>query len=896
MAEEEKKELTTEITETIYGKLKATPIISEMEKSYLDYAMSVIVSRALPDVRDGLKPVHRRILYAMHKVGIKHSSHHKKCARIVGDVLGKYHPHGDSSVYLALVRLAQSFSMRYPLVDGQGNFGSVDGDSPAAMRYTEARLAKISEEILTDLDKETVDYTDNFDGSLKEPTVLPGKLPNLLLMGSEGIAVGMATKIPPHNLNEVCSAIIAMVDNSNVEENHDSKISLDDLKDKEALMKNHELINYLANKDPKILAGEFKTTVDASQIMEHIKGPDFPTGGTIFNVEAIKKAYQEGRGRILIQAKTKIVEGKKGSWKILVTEIPYQVNKAKLIIKIADLVRAKRIVGIKDLNDDSDRKGMQITIELKKDANPQVVLNKLYKYTELQTGFSMNMVALNSEGVPQLMSIKHVLKEYVQHRQLVVVKKTQYELKEVVDRAHILEGLLIALNNLDEVIETIRRSKDTPTASEALITKFALSERQATAILDMQLKRLAALERQKIEDEYEEIKNKIEHFINLLVDKKKIMAVLKAQTLELIEKYGDKRKTQVKRNNPGEINEEDLIPEGDAVITLTKSGYIKRMNPASFRAQSRGGKGASGVKMKNSDFLQDILIANTHDDLLLFTNSGKVFKLKTYQLPEASKQAKGTAAVNLVNLSSQERIQSIVILPKDKDLSGRFVCLVTKKGLVKKTKIELYNNIRLTGIIGINLNSGDELVWGGITNGRNDLILITHFGKCIRFHENEIKASSRDTKGVKGIILAKEDEVINAENIKDDTDQNTSYLLMITEKGLGKKTKFKNYPVQKRSGMGLKVAAINDKTGKVAQAVFVNDKCQEIIISTRLGQTIKMPFDEKVIPTLSRTTQGVIMIRTKKNDTVVSLTTIYDQKEEVKEEVKEGEKKEEKKK
>lgn len=884
MAEEEKKELTNEITETIYGKLKATPIVSEMEKSYLDYAMSVIVSRALPDVRDGLKPVHRRILYAMHKAGIKHSSHYKKCARIVGDVLGKYHPHGDSSVYMALVRLAQDFSMRYPLVDGQGNFGSVDGDSPAAMRYTESRLAKISEEILVDLDKETVDFVENFDGSLKEPAVLPGKLPNLLLMGSEGIAVGMATKIPPHNLREVCSAIVAMIDQCDAEKNTQLDISLEDLKDKEALMKNHELIDSLALKDPKLLAGDFKTAVDASQIMEHIKGPDFPTGGTIFNAEAIKKGYQEGKGRIIIQAKTEIVEGKKGSFKILVTEIPYQVNKARLIMKIANLVKLKKIVGIKDLNDDSDRKGMQISIDLKKDANPQVVLNKLYKYTELQTSFPMNMVALNSQGVPQLMNIKHVLKEYIQHRQLVVVRKTQHELKEAVDRAHILEGLLIALNNLDEVIETIKKSKDTPTACQALMTKFSLSERQSLAILDMQLKRLAALERQKIEDEYEAIKNKIEYLINLLVDKKKIMSVLKTEILELNEKYGDDRKTKVVRNNPGEINEEDLIPEGDAVITLTKSGYIKRMNPTSFRAQSRGGKGAAGVKMKESDFLQDILIANTHDNLLLFTNSGKVFKLKTYQLPEASKQAKGTAAVNLVNLNSQERIQSIVILPKDKDLSGRFICLVTKKGLVKKTKVELYDNIRQTGIIGINLNKDDELVWGGIINGKNDLILITHFGKCIRFHEDQIKASSRDTKGVKGIVLAKNDFVINAENIKDDTDQSTSYLLVITEKGLGKKTKLKNYPVQKRSGMGLKVAAINEKTGNVAQAIFVNDKCREIIISTKLGQTIKMPFDKKVIPTLSRTTQGVIMIRTKNNDTVISLTAIYEQKEEEQEE------------
>ena len=862
------------IEETAYGKLKHTNIIEEMEKSYLDYAMSVIVSRALPDVRDGLKPVHRRILYSMYKSGIHYNTPYKKSARIVGDVLGRYHPHGDSAVYMALVRLAQDFSMRYPLVDGQGNFGSIDGDSPAAMRYTEARSAKITQELLADINKGTVDFADNFDGSIKEPTVLPTRLPNFLLMGSEGIAVGMATKIPPHNLTEVSNAITAMIKKGKAVVADKIEIG------EEKLSSDSECINEILEADPKALAGKFESSIEHEELMEHIKGPDFPTAGIIYDQKSIEDAYRTGKGRIVIRAKAAIEEDKKGRFQIVVTELPYQVNKARLLMKIAKLVKDKRIEGIKNLRDDSDRSGLQVTVELKRDARPKLVLNKLFKMSELQTSFSLNMVALNSEGTPQLMTLRQVLREYIIHRQLVVVRRSQNELKEARDRAHILEGLLIALNNLDDVIETIRRSPDTQTAHDTLMKKFKLSDVQATAILEMQLKRLAALERQKIEDEYKAIQEAIGTLIKLLNNPKKILDVIIEETAEMVEKYGDDRRTKVIKGKVGEFSEEDLIADELTVITLTESGYVKRMDPSSFRSQSRGGKGAKGLNMKTEDVLRCIVTCNTHDTLYLFTNQGRVFKLRSFEIPEASRQAKGTAIVNILNLKPDEKVLSTLVVDEEAD-KEKFVTLATKDGLVKKTAVKLYENIRQSGIVAITLNEGDELVWGKITSGEDNIMLITHNGKSIRFSETEVKSSQRDTKGVKGITLKAGDYVVGVEAFEDEKDVlNKTSLLIITENGLGKRTLLKHYPIQKRSGLGVKVSEITKRTGKVAAAKMINDENKEVVITTKSGKAIKMDITKKSIPTLTRPTQGVILMKLGKEDQVVAVALTVEEEDE----------------
>ncbi|MDA1079426.1 MAG: DNA gyrase subunit A [bacterium] len=847
------------VEDSRYGKLRATSIESEMKQSYLDYAMSVIVARALPDVRDGMKPVHRRILYSMYKSGIHHSSSYKKSARIVGDVLGKYHPHGDAPVYMALVRLAQNFSMRYQLIDGQGNFGSVDGDSPAAMRYTEARLARISSEMLGDLDKETVPMGDNFDGSLKEPMVLPAKLPNLLLMGSEGIAVGMATKIPPHNLTEVCQAILLLLKTSTAKV---EKAAVDP-KQTQA-----ELIEKLSQSDPKELSGVLNNETTIDEIMQIIKGPDFPTGGIMYDFQAISEGYRTGKGRVVTRAKAEIVENNKG-FQIIVTELPYQVNKARLLMKIADLVRDKKIVGIRDLNDDSDRKGMQITIELKRDVVPKVVLNKLFKYSELQTSFPMNMVALNSEGTPQLMNIRQILLEYLAHRQVIIVRRTQYDLVAAGKRAHILEGLLIALKNLDDVIDTIRKSPDTEVAKTQLMKKFGLSELQAVAILEMQLKRLAALERQKIEDEYKQIQEAIGKLLVLLQDPQAILSVIAQETEELISLYGDERKTKLVKGKIGEMSEEDLIPNEPTVITLTQTGYIKRLNPTSFRSQSRGGKGSIGVKMKDEDVVQSLMTAQTHDTLLMFTNLGRVFKLKAHEIPESQRQAKGTAVVNLLSLKGEEVVRSLLIIDEAAD-GDKFISLATRKGLIKKTAVKLFSNIRQNGIIAIMLNDDDQLVWGKLTSGKDDILLITHEGKCIRFGEDQVKTSQRDTKGVKGITLKASDYVVDVEAITEALEK-TDHLLVITENGMGKRTPLSQYPTQKRSGLGVKVSDITKRTGAVAAALRVDESHEEVVISTREGQTIKLPLTKKSIPVLTRPTQGVILMRLKETDGVVAV-------------------------
>ncbi|MEP7167368.1 MAG: DNA gyrase subunit A [Candidatus Woesebacteria bacterium] len=841
-----------------FGRIRPVSIIDEMQKSYLDYAMSVIVSRALPDVRDGLKPVHRRILFAMKEMGIRWNTPYKKSARIVGEVLGKYHPHGDAPVYEAMVRLAQDFSMRYPLVDGQGNYGSVDGDSAAAMRYTEARMAKISEELLADLEKETVAFTDNFDGSLQEPSVLPGKLPNLLLMGSEGIAVGMATKIPPHNLTEVCNAILKVIEMGG------------------STKKTAEEIN-VETAEAKLIAGQFDSEAGIDEICEFIQGPDFPTAGTIFDFKEIKEAYATGRGRVLIRGKADIVENKSGKFQIIVTELPYQVNKAKLVAKIAQLARDKKLIGIADLRDESDRDGMRIAFDLKRDARPKSVLNALYKMTELQTTFSMNMVAINSEGTPQLMNVKTILLEYVRHRQVVIVKRAQFDLRATRARAHILEGLLIALNNLDAVIKTIRESKDSDEAKTKLMERFKLSELQAVAILDMQLRKLAALERQKIEEEYKALMKLIDELLTLLGNPKKILETIGKETKEMIEMHGDERRTKLHKGKLGEISEEDLIPNEPTIITVTETGYIKRLNPSAYRTQHRGGKGVSGMTTKDEDAVSELITCDTHDSLLLFTNKGRVFKNKVYDLPESSRQAKGQAIVNLVNLTAEEHIQAILTL-NEKNPSGKFICLATIKGMIKKTPLSDFANIRSTGIIAIILKDNDELVFGRITTGSDHVMIVTNEGKSIRFHEKEVKSSNRDTQGVKAVELKGADYVVGVESFapeltvqEDKRKKSFRHLFVVTEKGMGKRTELTEYPLQKRAGQGVKVSELAAKTGKVACAKIVDETIEDAVLTTKSAQVIKLPL--RNVPVLKRPTQGVILMRMDKGDLITACAT-----------------------
>lgn len=864
--------------QTRFGTIRPVSIITEMQKSYLDYAMSVIVARALPDVRDGLKPVHRRILFAMKEMGIRFNTPYKKSARIVGEVLGKYHPHGDAPVYEAMVRLAQEFSMRYPLVDGQGNYGSIDGDSAAAMRYTEARMAKISEELLADLEKETVAFADNFDGSLQEPTVLPGKLPNLLLMGSEGIAVGMATKIPPHNLTEVCTAILKVIEMGNATQ----KKAIDE--------QGKETELNLETGDARAIAGNFDSESTIDDIMAIVQGPDFPTAGTIYDSKEIKEAYATGRGRVLIRGKAEIIENpKSGKFQIIVTELPYQVNKAKLVAKIAQLARDKKLVGIADLRDESDRDGMRIAFDLKKDARPKSVLNALYKLTELQTTFPMNVVAINSEGTPQLMNIKTILLEYIRHRQTVIVKRAQFDLRATRARAHILEGLLIALSNLDAVIKTIRESKDSEEAKGKLMERFKLSEIQSVAILDMQLRKLAALERLKIEEEYKALMKLITELLELLGSPKKILQTIGKEVTEMIATHGDERRTKVHKGKLGEISEEDLIPNEPTIITVTETGYIKRLNPSAYRTQHRGGKGVSGMTTKDEDAVSELLTCDTHDSLLLFTNKGRVFKNKVYELPESSRIAKGQAIVNLVNLTADEHIQAILTL-NEKNPAGKYICLATRKGMIKKTPLADFSNIRTSGIIAIILKDGDELVFGRITTGEDHIMIVTNEGKSIRFHEKEVKSSNRDTQGVKGVELKGVDYVVGVESFppeltvpEDKRKKYFRHVLVVTEKGMGKQTELTEYPLQKRAGLGVKVSEIAAKTGKVACAKIVDETIDDVVLTTKLAQVIKLPL--RNIPVLKRPTQGVILMRLDKGDLITACATT---KKPIEEEIAEG--------
>lgn len=841
-----------------------TEIVSEMKRAYLDYAMSVIVSRALPDVRDGLKPVHRKILYAMHKMGLGASAHFSKSAKVVGEVLGKYHPHGDTAVYDAMARMAQDFTMRYPLIKGQGNFGSIDGDPPAAMRYTEAKMSKISEELLADIEKDTVEMVDNFDASLKEPAYLPAKLPNLLLMGAEGIAVGMATKIPPHNLSELVDAICFMIDKAKIVngESADGKKAKDeDRSPKKPLM--------------------FDATVD--DLLQYVKGPDFPTSGIIYGAADIKQAYVTGKGKMLIRAKIDEEDMGKGKMAIIVKELPYQVNKANLVEKIAHLVNDKKIVGISDLRDESDRDGIRVVIELKRDASYKKVLANLFKFTELQTSFPINMVAL-VDGVPQTLSLKSILEQYVKHRVTIVTRRSEYELAEAKRRAHILEGYLIALDHIDEVIAVIKKSKDEPEAKAKLMSKFGLSELQTQAILEMQLRRLTGLERSKIEDELAMLRETISYLEALLKDVFKILGVIKNEVLYLKEKYGDDRKTKVIKSKPGEITDEQLIENKEVIVVLTKEGYIKQVPRETFRVQNRGGKGVSGIETKETDNVYHITTAMTHDHVLFFTNQGRIFQNRVWDIPQGSRISKGKAIVNLLTLRPEEKVTSLLTYSANNgttspsssqgqiaSISRSFIFMVTKKGTVKKTPFEEFANIRSNGIIAIRLEDGDELLWVKITDGAMNSILTSKQGKAIIFNEKEVRPTGRSSIGVRGIELEGGDEVTSADVFTQaDFKKN---IFVIGKKGIGKKTNLSLFKGQHRGGKGVKVASVDDKIGSIVFVQIINPEDTTVIITSSHGQIVKIPLE--AIPPRSRSAKGVILMRfSQKGDEVVSATLV----------------------
>lgn len=831
--------------------IEAAEITTEMKRAYLDYAMSVIVSRALPDVRDGLKPVHRRILYAMYKMGLTSTARFSKSASVVGEVLGKYHPHGDSSVYEALARLAQDFSMRYPLVKGQGNFGSVDGDPPAAMRYTEVKLAKIADEMVADLEKETVEWVDNFDGKLKEPMYLPAKLPNLLLIGAEGIAVGMATKIPPHNLSELVDAIVHMIDKS-------------------------KLTTTKGEKKPETAregAKELGFNVEIEELLEHVKGPDFPTSGIIYGAADIKQAYMTGRGSIMVRAKIEDEDMGHGKTAIIVTEIPYQVNKSALVEKIAHLAVDKKIVGISDLRDESNREGIRIVIELKRDASYKKVVNNLFKYTELSTSFPINIVCL-VDGIPQTLGLKSILEIYVKHRVDVVIRRSEFELKQAKARAHILEGYLIALDNIDQVVEIIKKSKDETTAKAALMKKFGLSDLQSQAILDMQLKRLTGLERSKIEDELAILKETIAYLESLLKDVFKVLKVIKDEILYLKEKYGDERKTKIVKSRPGEITDEELIENKEVIVVLTKEGYIKQIPRETFRVQNRGGKGVAGIETKDTDNVYYITTAMTHDFMLFFSNQGRVFQSRVWDVPVGSRTSKGKAIINLVSLKPDEKITSI--LTYDNAMLERvdkmFVVMSTKLGTVKKTSFKDYSNIRTNGIIAIRLEKNDELLWVKLTDGSENVILVSKNGKAIVFKEKEIRPTGRASIGVKGMELDEAGNQVIAADVFPDADFKKD-IFVIGDRGIGKKTKLSNFKGQHRGGKGVKIASIDQKFGHIAYGSIIQPEDQTLIMTSAMGQIVKIELSS--IPSRSRTAKGVILMRfSEKQDRVSSATMV----------------------
>jgi len=808
-------------------KIRPVYIEEEMKDSYINYAMSVIVGRALPDARDGLKPVHRRILYAMKELGVEHNKPYKKSARIVGDTMGKYHPHGDSAIYDTLVRMAQDFSLRYTLVDGQGNFGSVDGDMAASMRYTEARLDRIADWMLLDIDKNTVDFMPNFDGSLKEPTVLPACLPNLLVNGSSGIAVGMATNIPPHNLREIAEAVMFVIDNPGC--------------------------------DPK-------------DLLKRVKGPDFPTGGIIRGTEGIKSAYTTGRGLLKVHAKAFIEEQKNGKEAIIIKELPYQVNKANLVESIADLVTDKKIDGITDLRDESDKDGMRVVIEVRRGANSKVILNQLYKHTQMQTTFGVIMLAL-VEGRPRVLNLKEVLEEFIRHRKEIVTRRTRYDLEKAQDRAHILEGLKIALKELDKVIKIIRAAKDPQEAKAGLMERIGLSDRQAQAILEMQLQRLTHLERDKIDKEYLELIKKIELFKSILESEKKVLDIIKEETKELSEKFGDDRRTEVLPETE-ELDIEDLIAEEDVVIMISHAGYLKRLPVSSYRKQRRGGKGVTGADIKEEDFIEHLFIASTHDYMLFFTDKGIVHWLKVHEIPEGGRTSKGRPIINLLTLGTGEKISAFVPVRQFKE--GEFLVMATKNGTIKKTALTAYSNPRKGGIIGITLEKGDELIEVQRVDGNAELLLATREGKAIRFKESQVRDMGRGAKGVRGINLGKKDSLIAMEIAKQD-----QTILTVTQEGFGKRTPFKEYRLQSRGGKGIINIKVTGKNGEAVGMKTVSDK-DELMLITEQGMIVRSPV--KDIRATGRSTQGVRLMKLDKGDKIASVAKIIPEDEAAEEE------------
>ena len=806
------------------GRLKPRDIEEELKTSFISYAMSVITSRALPDVRDGLKPVHRRILYSMVELGVTPDKPYRKSARIVGDVLGKYHPHGDSAVYDAMVRLAQPFNTRYMLVEGQGNFGSVDGDGAAAMRYTEARLSKLSMEMVRDLDKETVDFYPNFDETLMQPDVLPSRFPNLLVNGSAGIAVGMATNIPPHNLGEVVDAVVCMLDNP-------------------------------------------ECTVD--DLMQYIKGPDFPTGGVILGKRGIYDAYHEGRGKIITRAKSEIEEMHNGRQRIVVTEIPYQVNKARLIEKIAELVHDKRLEGISDIRDESDRSGMRIVIELKRDVNANVVLNYLYRHTQMQETFGAIMIAL-VDGTPKVLSLRQIIHHYIEHQESVITRRTQYDLDKALARSHILEGLLIALDNIDEVIALIRASADGNVARNGLMERFGLTEKQAQAILDMRLQRLTGLERERLEAEYAELEKQIAYYQAVLADEQLVRGIVKDEILEIKRKYADERRTEISALE-GEIDMLDLVQEEDMVITMTHFGYVKRVSMSAYRAQKRGGKGVSAATTREEDYVEQMFVTSTHDQIMFFTNRGRVYQMWCYEIPEAGRAAKGTAIVNLLQLDGGEKVTAMVDVPEEK-LQGSYLMMATRQGTIKRTELSEFVNLRKSGLIAIVLREDDDLIGVALTDGRREVLLGTRDGMSIRFAETDLRPIGRNAVGVRGIELAEGDQVVAMSIVEEDTD-----VLAITENGYGKRTAIEEYRLQSRAGKGIKAMNLTDKTGGLAGQLLVRSD-EDILIITDDGTIIRTPVDS--IPLHGRATQGVRLMCVADGSRIMSIERAEQEPEE----------------
>lgn len=860
----EDKNKIESLAEEQQERVRPLKIEEEMQKAYLDYAMSVIVSRALPDARDGLKPVQRRIIYAAFSMGILPNSKFQKCAKIVGEVLGKYHPHSDASVYDALVRMAQDFTLRYPLIKGQGNFGSIDGDGAAAMRYTEAKLSKISMELLRNINEETVEFRPNYSGEYFEPVLLPATIPNLLLNGASGIAVGMATNIPPHNLSEVVDATIHLIESYNP--NVEDKIVLPVPRKP---FETDEEKKQRQGKTEERQIPVFQGTATVEDLHKYIKGPDFPTAGIIYNKKEILQMYATGKGKITMRAKTNIEEIKGGKFRIIITELPFQVNKAKLVAKIADLVKQKKVEGISDLRDESDRNGLRVVIEIKQGRRPQKILNKLYKHTELQLNFNANFVAL-IDNEPKVMPLKMVLEEFIKHRQVVVIRRNEYRLSKLLERQHILQGLKIALDHIDEVIEIIKKSKDTETARTNLMEKFGFTHIQAEAILDMQLRKLARLEREKIENELKEVSTKIANIKAILKSPEKILKIIADELKEIKEKFGDERKTRIIAGKVGEFSDEDLIPNEETIITFTKSGYIKRIKPSTYKKQHRGGKGVRGMTTKESDRIKETVFAHTHDEVYFFTNTGRVYKKRVWDIPEGSRTSKGTNIVNLLNLKEYEEVTGICTYNAQEKEKYKYLIFATKKGTVKKAKFEEYQNIRQNGLIAIKLSKGDSLASTQFTSGKSDVLITTKKGKAIRFSEQDVRPMGRSAGGVRGIKLEEGDEVISM-NVFDPEEEKDLYILTVSKKGYGKKTSVSSFTRQKRGGKGLKVAKVTPKTGELVDSIIVENK-GDLLLTSAEGQIVRISLNK--VPTLSRSTQGVILMKFKGGDYLSGITII----------------------